>query len=365
MVTAKPPQLVDVLAAVWTVNRAAKRRRDAAQACYQGRAHGFANSHKETKEQYYRLKSQALHYLLAEGKLQVVGYHVFAGGNWAEVIKGENYTFHRPCPPKQGEAVQLDGIEANPRDKGGPKLKVALYTLTEYLADKQVVDCFKWPAPVRPVRSVGWELLGTKKTPGTSSSPPSRARPLCRAGYTRKGRMAAQAISINRAPVLTLWAAVVAQRLGFDEVEALTLGKAVAGLNAQAKGRRLGIFKPHEERATKAREKKRGEEFWIEICGRPVPAKNTDDGIRAVKGTQVIEPAGVGRYLEGKFGDDLTRVQSAMQRLAKSYKPQALAPDAYGLYERFRPAIPEGVKGWGAKGELDLGVIERLAKVKP
>ena len=49
-------------------------------------------------------------------------------------------------------------------------------------------------------------------------------------------------ISINRAPVLTLWAAVVAQRLGFDEDEALTLGKAVAGLNAQAKGHRLGSF---------------------------------------------------------------------------------------------------------------------------
>jgi hypothetical protein len=48
-----------------------------------------------------------------------------------------------------------------------------------------------------------------------------------------------RAISINRAPVLTLWAAVVAQRLGFDEAEALTLGKAVAGLNAQAKGRQV------------------------------------------------------------------------------------------------------------------------------
>jgi hypothetical protein len=29
-------------------------------------------------------------------------------------------------------------------------------------------------------------------------------------------------ISINRAPVLTLWAAVVPQRLGFDEGESLT-----------------------------------------------------------------------------------------------------------------------------------------------
>jgi hypothetical protein len=29
--------------------------------------------------------------------------------------------------------------------------------------------------------------------------------------------MASQRISINRAPVLTLWAAIVAQRIGFDE----------------------------------------------------------------------------------------------------------------------------------------------------
>src|ERR1700736_1126479 len=103
-------------------------------------------------------------------------------------------------------------------------------------------------------------------------------------------------ISINRAPVLTLWAAVVAQRLGFDEDAALTLGKAVAGLNAQAKGRRLGIVKPHEEKAKKAREKERGERYLIEVCGRPVPATNTDDGIRAVKGAQVIELDGVRRW---------------------------------------------------------------------
>jgi hypothetical protein len=177
--------------------------------------------------------------------------------------------------------------------------------------------------------------------------------------------MAAKTISINRAPVLTLWAAVVAQRLGFEEDEALTRGEAVAGLNAQAKGRRLGIFKPHEEKPQKAREKERGEEFWIEVCGRPLPATSTEEGIRAVKGAQVIEPEGVRRYLEGKFGDDLGKVRAAMQRLAKSYPPKQLAEVAFHLYERFRPAIPEGVRGWGAKGDLDLGLIEQLAKEKP
>jgi hypothetical protein len=172
-------------------------------------------------------------------------------------------------------------------------------------------------------------------------------------------------ISINRAPVLTLWAAVVAQRLGFDEDEALSLGKAVAGLNAQAKGRKLGIIKPHEERAKKAREKEPGEVFRVEVCGRPVPATNTEDGIRAVRGSKRIDPDSVRRYLEDKFGKNLAAVRSALKRLAKAYQPKELAERCFGLYEQFRPEIPEGVKGWGAKGDLDLGLIERLAKEKP
>lgn len=176
--------------------------------------------------------------------------------------------------------------------------------------------------------------------------------------------MASKTISINRAPVLTFWAAVVAQRLGFDEDEALSLGKAVAGLNAQAKGRRLGIFKPHEEKPKKAREKERGEQFWIEVCGRLVPAKNTDDGIRAVRGSKPIDPDSVRRYLKGSFGDDLGAVCSAMTKLAKAFKPKELADRAFRLYERFPPSIPGGPKGWGAKGDLDLGVIEGLRKEK-
>jgi hypothetical protein len=176
--------------------------------------------------------------------------------------------------------------------------------------------------------------------------------------------MAAKTISINRAPVLTLWATVLAERLGFDENEALSLGKALAGLTAQSKGRRLGIYKPHEQGPKQAREKERGEEFWIEVCGRPVPAKNTEEGVRAVQGAQLIDPGSARRYLESKFGENLAVVRSAMERLAKSFSPKELAERGFGLYERFRPVIPEGVKGWGAKGELDLGLMERLAKEK-
>lgn len=169
-------------------------------------------------------------------------------------------------------------------------------------------------------------------------------------------------IPINRAPVLTLWAAVVAGRLGFDEDEALTLGRAVAGLNAQAKGRRLGIFKPHEEKARKARTRVPDERFWFEVCGRPVPAVNTEDGIRAVRGRKPIDPDGVCRYLDGKFGDDLKAVRSAMKTLARANTPKELAEHAYPLYEQFRPSVPAGQKGWGPRGDLDLVLIMGLAR---
>jgi len=49
--------------------------------------------------------------------------------------------------------------------------------------------------------------------------------------------MPENSILINRAPVLTLWAAVVAQALGYERNTAFTLGKGLAGLNAQSKGR--------------------------------------------------------------------------------------------------------------------------------
>jgi hypothetical protein len=53
-----------------------------------------------------------------------------------------------------------------------------------------------------------------------------------------------------------------------------------------------------------------------------------------------------------------------MEALAKAYPSKELAKKAFDLYEQFRPAVPEGVKGWGAQGVLDLGKVRELAKSK-
>jgi hypothetical protein len=178
--------------------------------------------------------------------------------------------------------------------------------------------------------------------------------------------MPVQKLEVNRAPVLTLWGAVVAERLGYDRATALTLGRAVAGLNAQAKGRRLGVFeepardaaeRPTERRGTR---RARRRERLVPLLGRSVPAVETERGLRAAEGGWPVSPTSVERYLRGKFGRALPDARAAMRALAAAYEPARLEGVAFALYERFRPDVPSGVRGWGAKGVLDLDLVRSL-----
>ena len=170
-------------------------------------------------------------------------------------------------------------------------------------------------------------------------------------------------IEINRAPVLMLWAAIVAERLGHDRPCALTLGKAVAGLNAQSKGQRLGIFRAGENPVAPAagRVAKEVEVDIIELCGRHVTIVRTKDGVRASAKGKALDPAAVEKALALKFGDSLAEVTAVLYDLARAYPPRDLSVRAFAIYEQFRPEIPAGTRGWGAKGTLDLRRIRALA----
>jgi hypothetical protein len=176
--------------------------------------------------------------------------------------------------------------------------------------------------------------------------------------------MATQPIQINRAPVLTRWAAVVAERLGYDRDAALTLGQAVAGLNAQSKGRRLGIIDESTEhdQTREQRTQKPPQPSVVPLLGRRVPVTTTPEGVRATRQEQPIDPRRVMRYLQQKFGAALPDARSAMGTLAKAYPPERLAAQAYTLYEKFRPVIPEDKRGWGALGQLAPDLIRALAR---
>ena len=177
--------------------------------------------------------------------------------------------------------------------------------------------------------------------------------------------MGRRTITINRAPVLTLWASVVARRLGFARDEALTLGRAVASLGAHAKDAPLLVLTP-SRKAIKERRRalKGGKRVQFDLLKRTVPVVRTRKGLRALAKDRPIAPEGVELYLEIKFGDALKLVRNSMKRLARSMSAPEIAAQADALYEKFRPRVPAGEAGWGAEGKLDLDRIERLGAAR-
>jgi hypothetical protein len=169
-------------------------------------------------------------------------------------------------------------------------------------------------------------------------------------------------IRINRAPVLTLWATVVAERLGHERDAALTLARALAGMNANSKGRALGLIEPAASAgAGTSRRRAPAPPRTVELMHRAVPVMDTPDGLRALAKGAPLDPRAVERYLCARFGRSLDAVTAAMRALAGSRPAAALAQEAWPMYERFRPQVPAGARGWGAAGELDLDAISAAA----
>jgi hypothetical protein len=167
-------------------------------------------------------------------------------------------------------------------------------------------------------------------------------------------------IRVNRAPVLTLWATVVAERLGYSPETALTLGRFVAGSSAGAKARRLRISdekQDAEERHARAAELKPRRQT-VHLLGRDIPVLAADDGaLGAEDDGKPASAKSVASYIARAFGDRLGEARAAMEALAASLPPEELNRVGFRLYERFRPDVPEGAQGWGAKGELR---VERI-----
>ncbi len=171
-----------------------------------------------------------------------------------------------------------------------------------------------------------------------------------------------ESININRAPFLTLWATVVAQRAGYAEDEALTLGRAISGLTAQSKGRRLGLYEPSSDAQRAAVQADRAELGGesVPFMGRSVPCVRTSEGLRALARATPVDPGSVRKYLLGKFGDHLSTVEAKLRQLAATFDPQEIEEQAMDVYMRLRPQVPPGTAGWGKAGALDLTEIDRL-----
>lgn len=125
------PANVDLLAAIFAVNRAAKRHRDAAQSHYRGRRHGLSGSARQRKEYLYSLKDLGIAAAYQEGRLQFVGTH----GALA-LYAGEGYRFHSGLVPiNESSVMMLDEerffAEAKPRERHEPTQRDATHTLQQ------------------------------------------------------------------------------------------------------------------------------------------------------------------------------------------------------------------------------------------
>lgn len=178
-----------------------------------------------------------------------------------------------------------------------------------------------------------------------------------------------QYVKINRAPVLTLWVAVVAERQGFSKEAGLTFGKAISGMLAQSKGRSIGVFdkKDTDDAAKLEREEEEHRQGIAkhDVFGMSIKAKDVgDDGdVRALDSNmQAMNHKQAEGYLQRAFGERLQDAKSALEKLAHSYKAEEIGEHCYHLYEQFRPSVASGQKGWGQKGQLDLAQIHHMAQ---
>ena len=98
----------------------------------------------------------------------------------------------------------------------------------------------------------------------------------------------------------------------------------------------------------------------VRLLGREIPVSRSSDGGLLLAAHDA--PATVRAYFARAFGDRLREVRAAMEALAASLPPDELNRGGFKLYEHFRPEIPEGVEGWGAKAVLDIGRFRKAAE---
>lgn len=90
-------------------------------------------------------------------------------------------------------------------------------------------------------------------------------------------------ITINRAPVLMRWTAVVAERPGFDWDEVMAIGRAVAGLEAYANGKASGFLHRRSKQSTERRgELEQGAKLHVDLLRRAVSAGTRGRGAAGV-----------------------------------------------------------------------------------
>ncbi|RSH93530.1 hypothetical protein EHS25_007888 [Saitozyma podzolica] len=193
-------------------------------------------------------------------------------------------------------------------------------------------------------------------------------------------------VTVNRAPVKTAWAYVVARRMGFDVQESLSIAHVYVHISSLKHALMLGnILNPAEAREAEeeiselpgenggmadgkggagrskgkgkvwgnAREGERGgsSQPWVGILGAKIPVIERPDGTwRAIQKGVAIQPSVAYLYITRAFKDYTSHVMGALKLVAASYPPDELNRMGLGMYREFKPDVVE----WGQRGTLEL-----------
>ncbi|EIW71720.1 hypothetical protein TREMEDRAFT_28164 [Tremella mesenterica DSM 1558] len=190
-------------------------------------------------------------------------------------------------------------------------------------------------------------------------------------------------VTTNRAPVKTAWVFVVAQRMGFDTQESLSIAHVYVHLSSLKHALMLGnILTPQETKEAeeelrelpgeekrrkvssgKLRGRGRKEEEddvkvgssqpWVGIM-KAIPVVERSDGSwRALEKGVPVEPSQAYLYISRAFKEYTSHVIGALRLLADSWTPDELNRMGLSMYNAFKPDVEK----WGQRGTLECAKI--------
>ncbi|KAH7092595.1 hypothetical protein FB567DRAFT_241194 [Paraphoma chrysanthemicola] len=176
-------------------------------------------------------------------------------------------------------------------------------------------------------------------------------------------------IVINRAPVLQLWSACVTHFVYPDLSweTCLSAGSAISSICAIAKGRSIGSIPERDDGDGEEGKKKKGKDVeGVEKVKVMQFNLKLQDGL-VIVGTDAKAKGKSGgeEGLKKKFGEEYGVVKSVFGEVLGEWKgrEEEVQKNGFGWYERFRPDVSKGQKGWGRKGELDLDKVRSVVGV--
>ncbi|PIL37119.1 hypothetical protein GSI_00811 [Ganoderma sinense ZZ0214-1] len=162
---------------------------------------------------------------------------------------------------------------------------------------------------------------------------------------------------INRAPIMMAWAFVVAERMGFQREEALSIASVYTEMNAISKGVSLGLYKDGKQDGREA--SRTGSQPYVELMGRRPLYQTANSQWRALSAGAPVPPTSAFSYITRALRQTAPNIVGALRLLAESFPPKELNEKGFSLYADFRPQS----EGWGQRGEVRCSTILGLRKV--